>query len=1243
MAHSVKLDIPSSAGGAGVDLKRCDIAAEVPPTFDIHVLAEASTPVAHVVSGCTALVADVEAGLATDLIDRGIHTLAGSISLHPQVDAATAAAALFVSLCSRCNDKSRKLLIADGCCEALLAALERHAASTALARDVCRSLAWLACGTDSQEALLSMGAGAAVVVVLHRHMANADAAAAACDAVAALGAAASSSAGAAARLRDAGACTALLATMRHHHSIVELAYEASGWKSREAARSNIEVLHSAVSAVTRLAAAESLFAQLLALDVAAAIAECTERWSPRPDGILACCLLFRRILALPDGSEILHRAGAAVCVRSLSGCACDDGQRDEELAATVLELLCAVAAAHPDDCAEIAAKGNGVYTARGALRVYAGCERVAAAAFALMLQLSMKTERSHVHYLAADMIHAIDACPKFIPSSYQALELLMTRYSVLAEVWLKPGCVMEVVLKHIADSLLKCTDADADRVSGLNRLILALPRGWKHEQRISDAGVVSALIGAVARLSPQVGERCCTGLEFVFQRALSSMSEDCIRAEELQLLCTAVARLPHRSYDQVRTIACMLRDSLAHCGTFADPAAARTVGLSLLELLRRDDPSSGDGPSLPDDFVTGAALQALSSLASSNPRLAALLNAHGAGPAVVRTMAQFADSAPAGASAIASLAQAPEWCGDLLRCGAASALPRLAARSWHSSAFFERACVAFGRLAAGSAAGVPSPTDSFARIDVNTLLQFLQRGHGAGNANERLCSAAWAALTHVALASSGFKAVAGTAASVACLIASPEFLLHCLSLTSRFCDARLTRIGSRAVLLCELCASHWIAGSESCTSTVGSDAAAVAVLQTTIATRIKMDLLECGANMGLLDRDANEALLMRYSLRGDAAAIATTLASLSVDAAAVTTEAPADKTTVAAAAVSSASSEPPVFAPDVDELSASQLWADAVVYAAQSGIIAAVDTLLRHPPAGTPQNVGAALRIAASRGDAAMVDHLIDTWHAGSSPESSDAEAALWAGAGGGHLEIVQCLVARCGVDPTGGSNAALAQAAMHGHIPVFGWLLDQEKAVSPVLLLSALRHACREGHAALAALLLQDCRLHLLHDPDVDHHDAELGSGKDGGSEDGSSSSARLLHDAAAAGHVGVVQLLLEDPRVSRSRCEACMASSPGRYGAPIARLLMRQPEFLRVCLLSHKLPTGAAAAKATAGAEAGAGAAATTDAPASSVPCHHYSLEDVHAWAAAGWQRRRHAVLSRVNVRTCPTDSNE
>lgn len=267
--------------------------------------------------------------------------------------------------------------------------------------------------------------------------------------------------------------------------------------------------------------------------------------------------------------------------------------------------------------------------------------------------------------------------------------------------------------------------------------------------------------------------------------------------------------------------------------------------------------------------------------------------------------------------------------------------------------------------------------------------------------------------------------------------------------------------------------------------------------------------------------------------------------------------------------------------------------------AASVGSQAAVDTLLN---AAGDEVTLSALLTASACGHARLVDHLLHHWSA--DPTRADCLALILA-AQFGRLEIAeQLLSADVEVSPAVEDCSPVWLAARNGHLDLVARLLSDSRADPSALRNAAIRMASRSGHLPVVQWLLADERLGV--DPDASGHAA--------------------LEAAAAGGHVDVLQALLADPRVDAGHYMQSEYDSSDDAGAlqgeglprSTRLVLLRQPSVVRALVLPPLRPGDDASA------EGG-------DAPAAPLR-HAYRAADVHAWGAAAWRRRRHAVLAKL-----------
>lgn len=187
----------------------------------------------------------------------------------------------------------------------------------------------------------------------------------------------------------------------------------------------------------------------------------------------------------------------------------------------------------------------------------------------------------------------------------------------------------------------------------------------------------------------------------------------------------------------------------------------------------------------------------------------------------------------------------------------------------------------------------------------------------------------------------------------------------------------------------------------------------------------------------------------------------------------------------------------------------------------------------------------AALRLAAANGHTEVVKLLIG--HIAVNAGAMRSAALRWACAGG-FKDIVVILLRDPNVNPNDDSfsGGALRLAAQGSHIEVLDLLLQDKRVSAGAGKSAALRTACQQGHAAVAARLLSlpaaagidpsACEFASLCEAATNGHAAIVAMLLDDGRSMDADALGRALKEASAAGHSAVVAALL--------RHEAAVAS---------------------------------------------------------------------------------------------------
>lgn len=256
---------------------------------------------------------------------------------------------------------------------------------------------------------------------------------------------------------------------------------------------------------------------------------------------------------------------------------------------------------------------------------------------------------------------------------------------------------------------------------------------------------------------------------------------------------------------------------------------------------------------------------------------------------------------------------------------------------------------------------------------------------------------------------------------------------------------------------------------------------------------------------------------------------------------------------------------------------------------------------------------------AAQHGQIALLHHLVRHWRArvvaedlggGQSPNS-----ALWLAAERGDVASVALLLGEGGLfnderglDSDSGlvwdADPAVWVAARLGHAAVLERLLADGHADPASASYAALRMACERGHTECVRLLLADSRV----SPPC-WEDAAVAP-------------------AARAGHTETLQALLDDPRIdatdfARRETGSHASEDTSAYLVlPVKGALLRQPRMLHSALRE-------------------AAARGLTKTHMMITRNYEFTREDVRAWAAAAWRRRRYAVRDWVMGRRDTSNS--
>lgn len=1048
-------------------------------------------------AACEQLAGEITEDNASELIQAGAGALLVSmLSRHEPATRAAACEAL-ASLSFHADRTSWALLMDQRVGDAIIAKLPSLQGSLQNATNICRLFNNLVVGGTNGAAavaLMDAGAGPAVVSLLRSHEGDAELAQDASRLICSL----SSSQTLAARVRDAGACEALLSVIRRH--------------GKTAA-----VLLAALQAVKAVAADEAALALLLA-GKAVGLTVCALDTFPKQEGLPGiCAAICERLAQAPGGlKQLLDAAPAKAAVRAVR-----KGYKVDH--AACLRLLCLLAPQSELDRSRVEL-AKAAAAAVKALRAHPKNSSVAADACSLLEMIGFYFLAAEKRLPAAEaLLKVVSKHAAAVPDACSLVDRLLSEGLPLADFRKARG------EKVLISALDKCSgdDADGRRVASISSLLVTLAKDETMRESLLKRGAETALSSAIERLPPLPASGCCAALAALL---VAGPGAAAVPFAERVRICRAVASL--RSYDLMTAshIASVLsfaaspipfEASQASPSTLPPPSAsaaeardfvasiARPVAVSLLSLLRQSVVGATDD--LDAELRRSVALSALQTLRplveamGEDSSEAAFFNCMGFGPLVVRALELHrfdAEVVSSAAAVVSQLAHAPEHRAAVLRDGLTTTFTTAVGLHIKESDIAHSICSTIADTVLGAVGG-DKPTLSDVAPTFRSLCVLLAEAH---EDDSPVCTEACAALGNLAI----------TAESRSSMEA--ELIKSCMRAHSD--DVALLRRCSQAVFLQEA------SPAEALSADPADDVSRVARFRKQ-GVRIDGSTLPGGR-------------LLLAAVSGDAAAICK--------------------------AALTATGQP------------SHVWRDAVILAAQTGSVDAVDALLSHPAGGVAFHIGIALRMAAARGDGPLVELLLTKWHAGAPPHG---EAALWAAAGNGHLAIVQRLMS-CAwrIDPASGDSVALVQAAMHGHTDIVDSLLADGRADPSHALHAPMHYASRAGHAATVARLLMDDRL-------------DLDVAADG-------DAATPLVEAARGGHVSTLRLLLDDPRASREPVLDLL------YALPVqaVRVLMRQPDILRQRQQLHLH--------------------------------HRYTADDVREWAETAWCRRRQAVLSWIEVRT-------
>lgn len=149
---------------------------------------------------------------------------------------------------------------------------------------------------------------------------------------------------------------------------------------------------------------------------------------------------------------------------------------------------------------------------------------------------------------------------------------------------------------------------------------------------------------------------------------------------------------------------------------------------------------------------------------------------------------------------------------------------------------------------------------------------------------------------------------------------------------------------------------------------------------------------------------------------------------------------------------------------------------EAVPTAARADDAGMLQDLTGHPVLDVAEAVPAALVASATSGAVATLDWLLLR-----TPDAASGrvrQRALQAAAGGGHLAVVERLLADPMVDASALNNAAVQDAAESGHTAIVARLMGDPRVDASDCGNAALQRALEGEHAACAAELLRDKRM---------------------------------------------------------------------------------------------------------------------------------------------------------------------
>lgn len=221
-------------------------------------------------------------------------------------------------------------------------------------------------------------------------------------------------------------------------------------------------------------------------------------------------------------------------------------------------------------------------------------------------------------------------------------------------------------------------------------------------------------------------------------------------------------------------------------------------------------------------------------------------------------------------------------------------------------------------------------------------------------------------------------------------------------------------------------------------------------------------------------------------------------------------------------------------------------WKDAVHLAAMSGCVEAVDIVLSKlgTTAELQTAAAAALRNTCAAGNMSLVERLLLHWRCDAGVRGA-CGAALVIAAENGQLEVVERLLLEHDEEFDSAISRAAAPAAGGGHLAVLERLMADPR-IDPAGFAAAMREACHGGYVHVVSRLLAEPNLKI----------------KRG--------SHALLALAARRSHVDVLHELLADPRVDAEAYLQRVLKSDRRdlMTLPACYALITRPSAVRLLL---------------------------------------------------------------------------